>query len=160
MRAGFHFSSSRSKRKFPVFSPLWRPMVDAMEAVATADSAPRRRPRPRQSLRPRRFATGMASFDKAAWRLLSDMTAEVHHGEMIILPGRAVTFRRMTGGSSVAGTAHGHHLLARHLSTAVSLPRWSRSASWVIDHLKWTQASSASSGRRSGLNPHRKQGPW
>ena len=99
-------------------------MVDAMEAVATADSAPRRRPQPRQSLRPRRFATGMASFDKAAWRLLSDMTAEVHQGEMIILPGRAVTFRRMTGGSSVvAGTAHVHHLLARHLSTAVSLPR-------------------------------------
>jgi hypothetical protein len=45
-------------------------MVDAMEAVAPADSAPRRRPLSRQSLRPRRVATGMASFDKGAWRLL------------------------------------------------------------------------------------------
>lgn len=99
-------------------------MVDAMEAVPPADSAPRRRPSPRQSLRPRRAATGMASFDKGAWRLLSDMAAQVHQGEMIIPTGPTVTFRRMRGGSSVvAGTAHGHHLLASHLSTAVSLPR-------------------------------------
>jgi hypothetical protein len=99
-------------------------MVDAMEAVAPADSAPRRRPLSRQSLRPRRVATGMASFDKGAWRLLSNMIAKVHQGEMIISTDPAVTLRRMMGGSrAVAGTVHGHHLLASHLSTAVSLPR-------------------------------------
>ena len=99
-------------------------MADATEAVAPADSAPRRRPSPRQSLRPRRFATGMASFDKGAWRLLSDMIAQVHQGEMIIPAGAAVAFRGMMGGSRVvAGTVHGRHLLASHLSTALSLPR-------------------------------------
>jgi hypothetical protein len=56
-------------------------MVDAMEAVARADSAPRRRPLSRQSLRPRRVATGMASFDKGAWRLLSNMIAKVHQAK-------------------------------------------------------------------------------
>jgi hypothetical protein len=73
-------------------------MVDAMEAVAPADSAPRRRPSPRQSLRPRRVATGMASFDKGVWRLLSYMIAQVHQGEMIISTDPAVTLRRMMGG--------------------------------------------------------------
>jgi len=73
-------------------------MVDAMEALAPADSAPRRRPSPRQSLRPRRVATGMASFDKGAWRLLSNMIAKVHQGEMIISTDPAVTLRRMMGG--------------------------------------------------------------
>ena len=76
-------------------------MVDAMEAVAPADSAPRRRPSPRQPLRPRRVATGMASFDKGAWRLLPDMIAQVHQGEMVIPTGPAVTLRRMMGGSRV-----------------------------------------------------------
>jgi hypothetical protein len=99
-------------------------MVDAMEAVAPADSAPRRRPLSRQSLRPRRVATGMASFDKGAWRLLSNMIAKVHQGEMIISTDPAVTLRRMMGGKQVvAGTVHDHHLLASHLSRAVSLPR-------------------------------------
>jgi len=66
----------------------------------------------------------MASFDKGAWRLLSNMIAKVHQGEMIIRTGTAVTFRRMMGGSNVVGgTAHSHHLLASHLSTAGSLPR-------------------------------------
>jgi hypothetical protein len=98
-------------------------MVDAIEAVAPADSAPPPVPSPRQSLRPRRVATGMASFDKDAWRLLSDIIAQVHQGKMIIPTGPAVTLHRMMGGSrAVAGTVHGHHLLARHLSTAVSLP--------------------------------------
>ena len=91
-----------------------------MEAVAPADSAPRRRPSPRQSLRPRRVAMGMASFDKGAWRLLSDKIAQVQLGEMIIPTGPAVTLRRMMGGSRVAaGTVHGHHLLASLFSTAV-----------------------------------------
>jgi hypothetical protein len=58
-------------------------MVDAMEALAPADSALRRRPSPRQSLWPRRVETGMASFDSGAWRLLSDMIAQIHQGEMI-----------------------------------------------------------------------------
>jgi hypothetical protein len=62
----------------------------------------------------------MASFDKGAWRLLSDMIAQVQLGEMIIPTGPAVALRRMMGGSRVAaGTVHGHHLLASHLSTAV-----------------------------------------
>jgi hypothetical protein len=99
-------------------------MVGAMEAVAPADPVPRRRPSPWQSLRPRRFATGVASFDKGAWRPLPKMIAQVHQGEMIIRIGTAVIFRRMMGGSSVApGAAHSHHLLASHLSTAGSLPR-------------------------------------
>ena len=97
-------------------------MVDAMEAVAAADPAPRHRPLPRQSSWPRRVATGTASFDKGAWRLLSGMIALVHQGEMLI-PGPAATFRRMMGGSSgVACTVHGHHLLASRMPTAVSLP--------------------------------------
>jgi len=99
-------------------------MVDAMEAVAAADPAPRHRPSPRQSSWPRRVATGMASFDKGAWRLLSGMIALVHQGEMLIPAGPAATFRRMMGGSSgVACTVHGHHLLASRVPTAVSLPR-------------------------------------
>jgi hypothetical protein len=66
----------------------------------------------------------MASFDKGAWRPLSDMIAQAHQGEMIIRTGLAVTFRRMMGGRGVAaGTAHSHHLLASHLSTAGSLSR-------------------------------------
>ena len=88
-------------------------MVDAMEAVGAADPAPRHRPSPRQSFWPRRVATGTASFDKGAWRLLSGMIALVHQGEMLIPAGPAATFRRMMGGSSgVACTVHGHHLLA------------------------------------------------
>jgi hypothetical protein len=99
-------------------------MVDAMEALAPADSAPRRCPSPRQSLRPRRVATGMASFDKGPWRPLSDMIAQVHQGETISPTGPAVTVRKMMGGSRVvAGTVHGHRLLASHFSTALSLPR-------------------------------------
>ena len=73
-------------------------MVDAMEAVAAADPAPRHRPSPRQSSWPRRVATGTASFDKGAWRLLSGMIALVHQGEMLIPAGPAATFRRMMGG--------------------------------------------------------------
>jgi hypothetical protein len=62
----------------------------------------------------------MASFDKGVWRLLSDMIAQVQLGEMIIPTDPAVTLRRMMAGSRVvAGTVHGHHLLASHLSTAV-----------------------------------------
>ena len=99
-------------------------MVGAMEAVAPADSAPRRRPLSRQSLRPRRVATGMASFDKSAWRLLSDMIGQVHQGEMIISTDPAVTLRRTMGGKQ-GSRRHGayHHLVASHLSRAVSLPR-------------------------------------
>lgn len=59
-------------------------MVDAMEAVAAADPAPRHRPSPRQSAWPRGVATGTALFDKGAWRPLSGMIALVHQGEMLI----------------------------------------------------------------------------
>jgi hypothetical protein len=45
-----------------------------------------------------RVATGMASFDKGVWRLLSYMIAQVHQGEMIISTDPAVTLRRMMGG--------------------------------------------------------------
>ncbi|MGI8568045.1 MAG: hypothetical protein ACR2KT_02645 [Methylocella sp.] len=66
---------------------------------------------------------GLASFDKGAWRMLPDMIALVHQGEMLIPAGPTATFRGMMGGSSgVARTVHGHHLLASHLPTAVSLP--------------------------------------
>jgi hypothetical protein len=65
----------------------------------------------------------MASLDKGAWRLLSDMIALVHQGEMLIPAGPAATFRRMMGGrSGVARAVHGYHLLASRLPTAVSLP--------------------------------------
>ena len=99
-------------------------MVGAMEAVAPADPVPRRRPSPWQSLRPRRFATGVASFDKGAWRPLPKMIAQVHQGEMIISTDPAVTLRRMMGGKQ-GRRRHGayHHLVASHLSRAVSLPR-------------------------------------
>ena len=40
----------------------------------------------------------MASFDKGAWRLLSDMIAQVQLGEMIIPTDPAVTLRGMMGG--------------------------------------------------------------
>jgi hypothetical protein len=89
----------------------------------TFRAAPRR-PSPRQSLPPRRDATGIAWLDKGALCLLSDMIAEVHQGDMIIPTGPAVTVRGMMGGSSVAaGKVHDHHLLASRLSTAFLLPR-------------------------------------
>jgi hypothetical protein len=65
----------------------------------------------------------MASFDMGAWRLLSDMIALVHQGEMPIPAGPTATFRRMMGRrSGVARTVHGYHLLASRLPTAISLP--------------------------------------
>lgn len=97
-------------------------MVDAMEAVQPADSAPRRRPSPRQSLRPRRDGHGLVRQGRLAPAVRHGRPGSSRRNDLPT--GPAVTFRRMRGGSSVvAGTAHGHHLLASHLSTAVSLPR-------------------------------------
>jgi hypothetical protein len=71
-------------------------MVDAMEAWRPL--IPRRAAVRHRGSLCGRVATGMASFDKGVWRLLSYMIAQVHQGEMIISTDPAVTLRRMMGG--------------------------------------------------------------
>lgn len=57
-------------------------------------------------------ATGLASFDKGAWSLPSDMIAQVHRGEMIV-PAGATPWAQavMAGAANTPGvsTVHVHH---------------------------------------------------
>jgi len=95
---------------FGFLSPLMGPAAAAPAAAGEATVA------------------AMASFDTGAWRLPSDMIAQVHQGEMIVPAGPAQNLRQaLSGGASDAGnTVHVHHATNFNISSLDSgdVKRW------------------------------------
>ena len=64
-------------------------------------------------------ASSVPSFDVGAWRLPSDMVAQVHAGEMIVPAGPAAMMRAAAGGGAAAGQSAGGDTHAHFHVTAM-----------------------------------------